>query len=95
VVTVSAFVRVHCVPRLALYDMPHAHRESHGKLSWVTVISRVPLMSHKGADFHYFRNHEQDGKVLHVEQEVLFFFNLIEMTKKMELCRTIYYSIVP
>jgi len=95
VVTVSAFVSVHCLPWLALYDMLHAHRESHGKLNWVTVISWVPLMLCKDADFHYFRNHKQVGKVLHVEKEVLFFLNLIEMTNKMQLCRTVYYSIVP
>ena len=73
-VTVSAFVSVHCVPWFALRDMPHAHRGSHGKLSWDTVTSWVPLMLCKDADLHYFTNHKQDGKVLHVEQEVLFFF---------------------
>jgi hypothetical protein len=73
VVTVSAFVSVHCVPWFALHDMPHAHRGSHGKLRWGTVTSWVPLMLCKDADLHYFMNHKQDGKVLHVEQEVLFF----------------------
>lgn len=72
--TVSPFVSVHCVPWFALHDMPHTHSESHGKLRWVTVTSWVPLMLRKDADLHYFRNHKQDRKVLHVKQEVLFFY---------------------
>ena len=72
--TVSAFVSLHCVPLFALHDMPHAHRGSHVKLSWGTVISWVPLMLCKDADLHYFTNHKQAVKVLHVEQEVFFFY---------------------
>ena len=74
-VTVSAFVSVHCVPQFLLHDMSYAHRKSHGKLGWGTVSSWLLFMLHKDVDLHYFKNHKQDGKLLHVRtRKVNFYF---------------------